>query len=73
MIVKSYDYYFYNRRDYVTINSLDDLPKYWYLNWNELKFYSKNDLKNLPTKTQAIFKELEKNPTIIIDGVNHTK
>jgi hypothetical protein len=57
----------------VTIYDLNDLPKYWYLSNNSLKLYSENDLKRLPQEQQQIFKELEKNPTIIIDWVDYTK
>ncbi len=67
----SYNLFKNNKRKYVT--DLLDLPKYWYLLNNELKFYSENDLQNLSEEQQKIFKELEENPTIIIDWVDYTK
>lgn len=67
----SYNLFKNNKRKYVT-NQLD-IPKYWYLSNNELKFYSEKDLENLSEEQQVIFKELENNPTIIIDWVDYTK
>lgn len=57
----------------LTVNDLNDLPKFWHLSNNKLKFYSENDLSKLPQEQQNIFKELEKNPTIVIDGMDYTK
>lgn len=54
------------------INDVDDLPKYWYLSNNDLKLYSKNDLKNLSQEQQTILQELEKNPTIVINWIDYT-
>lgn len=52
----------------VTVNNVSDLPKFWLLSNNNLEFYSENELKNLPQEQVNIFKELEKNPIIKIDG-----
>lgn len=57
----------------ITVKQKSDLPKYWHLLNNELKFYSENDLKNLSQEQQNIFKELEENPTIIINWFDYTK
>lgn len=57
----------------VIVKLKENIPKFWYLSNNELKFYSENDLINLSHEKQDIFKELEENPTIIIDGVDYSK
>lgn len=65
----SYEFFKNSNRNYVENNI--DLPKYWYLSDDKLEFYSENDLKNLSQEMQDIFKELEKNPTIIIDWIQY--
>lgn len=52
----------------ITVKQKSDLPKFWYLSNNNLEFYSENELKNLPQELVNIFKELEENPIIKIDG-----
>lgn len=58
--------------DFIIYN-LNELPKYWYLSNNELKIYSESDLKDLSQEQQNIFKELEKNPRVVINWVDYTK
>jgi hypothetical protein len=53
------------------VENLNLLPKFFILTWNSLSFHSENDLETLPEEQQEIFRELEKNPTIIIDGVEY--
>ncbi len=55
------------------LKSVDDLPKFWYLSWDKVEFYSENDMKNLPEEMQKIFREIEKHPTIIVDWEDYTK
>lgn len=50
-----------------------DIPEFWYIYWGKIIFYSGKDLKKLPMEQQNIFKELEKNPTIVIDWVDYIK
>jgi hypothetical protein len=49
------------------IYDLNDLPKFFILTWSSLNLYSENDLETLPQEQQEIFKELEENPSIIIN------
>ncbi|NDK09019.1 hypothetical protein EOM39_07325 [Candidatus Gracilibacteria bacterium] len=67
----SYHLFFNNKSTFV--QKEQDIPKFGYLSNNELKFYTENDLSKLPQEQQTIFKELEKNPTIVINGVDYTK
>lgn len=63
-----FDYDLYNNTDRIRVNSLNDLPKFWYFDDNKLKFYSQNNLVNLSEEQRKIFEELEENPIIKIDG-----
>jgi protein tyrosine phosphatase len=69
-----YSLFFYKNNSKYKSNFVDkyeDIPKYWYLSWSDLKFYSENDLKNLTKEQQTIFKELEKNPKIVTDWITY--
>lgn len=68
-----YSYEIYKNKDRNNANSMNQIPKFWYLNWGSLDFYSEWDLDKLSSDKEEAFKELEKNPTIIMDGVNHIK
>lgn len=68
-----YAYDLYKNNDRIRINNLNEIPKFWFLSNNELKFYSENDLQTLSTEVQSIFKELEQNPTIFINWINYSK
>ncbi len=71
--VKNYDFYLYNRKKYIIVNDINELPTFWYLSWNKLEFYSEKDLSKLPEEQQNTFREIKKNPTIIINGKDYTK
>ncbi|NDK08989.1 hypothetical protein EOM39_07175 [Candidatus Gracilibacteria bacterium] len=71
--VLGYNYKLFYANKNIFVQKEQDIPKYGYLLNNELKFYSENDLSKLPQEQQIIFKELEKTPSIIIDGVDYTK
>lgn len=64
------DYYYtlYKKSNRIYANTLNDLPKFWYLKNNQLEFYSENELSNLSEEKRKIFKEWKKNPVIEIDG-----
>jgi len=67
-----FGYKLFKKDNRIVVYNLNDLPKFWILNWNNLEFYSQNDLKNLSKEKQNIFKELEKNPKIIINWTDYT-
>jgi len=58
---------------YITVKQKSNIPKFWYLNWNKLEFYSDETLSFLNKEKQDIFKKLEENPTIIIDWIDYLK
>jgi hypothetical protein len=59
----------------------EDLPKFWWIIWTEMALYSENTFKYLISKGSTSmldkkiiqFKELEKNPKIVINWINYTK
>jgi len=71
--IQFYSYEIYKNKDRNSANTIDQIPEFWYSNWGSLEFYSESDLDELGSSKRETFKELEKNPTIIIDGVNHAK
>ena len=56
----------------ISLKSIDYLPKFWSLSWDKVEFYSEKDMENLPEETQKTFREIEKNPTIIVDWKDYT-
>lgn len=68
-----YDYQIYKNEKSKIFKNIDSIPIFWYLSNNKLEFYSEKDLEKLPKEQQKIFKDLEENPTVIIDWVDYTK
>ena len=68
-----YNYITFLNTDNLSVKNINDIPKFWYINWDNLQFYAETDLKNLTQEQQKIFKELEQNPTIIINWVDYSK
>ena len=66
-----YSYYVFSTKQEVIVHSLDDIPQYGYIQWSELHLYSPKDMKTLDPAKVAIFEELTKNPTIIINGKSY--
>ncbi|EKD66723.1 MAG: hypothetical protein ACD_49C00019G0001 [uncultured bacterium (gcode 4)] len=71
--IDGFRYEFFKKSNRITVYSLNNLPKYWFLSKNELKFYSENDLEKLDKGKQDIFKELVNNPKIIINWVDYSR
>lgn len=71
--IEWYHYNLFKEYEIKSYYNKNEIPKYWYLSWNNLEFYSENDLEKLSKEKQDIFKKLEKNPTIIINWVDYSK
>ncbi len=56
----------------IELNWIDYIPKFWYLSWDEVEFYSENDMENLSEETQKIFRDLELNPKVIVNWKDYT-
>ncbi len=52
---------------------IDYMPKFWYLSWDKVEFYSENDMENLSEEMQKIFREIEAYPTVIVNWVDYTR
>jgi len=70
-IILDYYYNIYKNSNRIYTKNIEWIIKYWYLSNNELTFYSENDLISLSQEIQDIFKELEKNPKIVIDWIQY--
>lgn len=67
------DYYLFDWKNDIDIKNFWELPKFWYLSWDNVEFYSENDMENLSEEKQKIFRDLELNPKVIVNGVDYTR
>lgn len=70
--IGGYFFNLYKKSESQFVKDIKLIPEYWYVHWSVLDLYTKVDLDKLDANKKEIFKELERNPSVIINGINHT-